>query len=152
MACNRNRFSVIRMRNSSANAFAMRVADLHRTDIRERSCSGGAEFANLSTRRNFRSKRSFLLCQFHRLRFASFAKFHQSVSFNDRYSRSDKWNIDEHASLCVRKEPTVLRSREREGISIREEPFTTEFRYRVGDTFTSPNSLNRRDVNVEFAR
>ena len=38
MMYNRNGFSVIRMRNSFGNAFAMQVADLHRTDIRERSC------------------------------------------------------------------------------------------------------------------
>lgn len=132
------------MRNSSANAFAMQAADLHRIDIRERSCRGRRICKSLHAP-NFGSTRSFLLCQFHRLPLADTRCFSQCrLTIDTRrrqmehgWTRSTVRTEKSYCSLLAGMQRNqYIREGIYDGIS------------RAVDMFISPNSSNRRDVDT----
>lgn len=127
------------------NSFAMRAADLHRTDIRERSVLGGAEFANLSARRTSDAKGAF--CSVNSTGYPSpvpqsFIVGVVRRSILERRQMEHRWRRVEksHSARCWEHEEISIRG----GISVscRRRVYLSEF-------FKSPR---RQRARVEFAR
>jgi len=131
------------MRNLSANAFPMRVANLHKTDIRERSYSRTSNL-QISPRAELQIQKELFALSIPQVTSRkSFAEFHSRCRSTIDTWGENKWNIDEHASSW--RKATVLCSRECEEISIRGgiyDEISVSCRKYVY------LSLNRRDVNV----